>query len=74
MRSSMYGFGARRAGGDYRYLREGDATEHDLEDIKHLYGGGTYKVKFLDSKKRFMRTLHVAIGDEFRGIIPLPDI
>lgn len=60
--------------GNYLYLREGDAIGHDLDDIKHLYGGGTYKVKFLNGKKQFMRTLHVGIADCFRGIIPLPNI
>ena len=45
------------ANGAFLYLCEGDWQFFVSEDIRDLYGGGTYKIQFLDGKKRFLRTL-----------------
>ena len=62
-----------KSNGDYCHLRDGHWEDHDLEDIKHLYGGGTYKFKFMDGKKRFLRTIIVGIDSSFRGRLPVPN-
>lgn len=57
----------------YCPLCDGHWEDYDFEDIKRLYGGGTYKIKFLDGKKRFLRTLVIHIDLCFRGRIRVPD-
>ena len=60
--------------GYYCPLGIGHWEDYDFEDIKRLYGGGTYKLKFLDGKKRFLRTLVILIDLCFRGRLPVPNI
>ena len=58
--------------GDSRYLCDGDWFFYDWEDIQQFYGAGVYKIKFMDSKKRFIRTLVLRIWYHRPGTRPEP--
>ncbi len=60
--------------GDYYHLRNGDWFSYDLDDIQRLYGKGVYKIKFLNSKKQFLRTLILRIDYHRPGLLPVPDL
>lgn len=60
--------------GDYYRLCTGHWESYDWDDIARLYGGGRYRLKFLDGKKRFRRTLFIGIDPSLRGRLPVPNL